>query len=105
MRILSLGILGLTLLGNAYAVGGTQNGLPYTALRCASGHALQSFSPNTQSIYLRYRGRTLHLTALRSVGGNSTYRTGRWTWAERGAGRTGVLSDSGRVLERCTFHR
>lgn len=105
MRILTLGILGLILLGNAYAAGGTQYNLPYTALRCSSGHALQSFSPNTQSIYLRYRDQTLHLTALRSISGNTTYRAGRWTWAERGAARTGVLSDSGRVLERCTLRR
>lgn len=101
MRILTLGILSLTLLGNTYAAGGTRDGLPYTALRCSSGHALQIFSPNTQSIYLRYRGRTLHLTALRSVGGNTTYRAGRWAWAERGAARMGMLSDGGRVLERC----
>ena len=105
MRILTLCILGLTLLSNAYAAGGTQDGLPYTALRCSSSHALQSFSPNTQSIYLRYRGRTLHLTTLESVGGNTTYRAGRWTWAEHGAARTGVLLDRGRVLERCTLRR
>lgn len=80
----------------------TTDNLPFKSFVCASGYNLKVFSPNTQSIYLKYHARTFHLMMINRLNSSSvTYTDGLWSWRQNLREGTALLLNQKKILERC----
>lgn len=81
--------------------------LPFEIIYCKGGRTLQIFSPNTQSIYIRYQHHTFNLPyeATPSSSGYASYTNGQLRWKENLRSNTAVLLQGNKVLESCSAKR